>query len=77
VEQLNQTIGNLLNIATSIGLLACAFFLCMSGYYFMTSGGAPSGIERAKSAAFNAAVGFALVLSARVIANIINSAIVR
>ena len=51
--------------------------LCVAGFYFMTSGGNPSGIERSKSAAFNAAIGFALVLSARVIANIINSAVVR
>jgi hypothetical protein len=77
MDALNATIINLLNIATGIGLLACAFFLCMAGFVFMTSGGNPSGIERAKSAAFNAAIGFALVLSARVIANIINSAIVR
>jgi hypothetical protein len=77
VTELNATITNLLNIATGIGLLACAFFLCVAGYYFMTSGGSPSAIERSKSAAFNAAIGFALVLSARVIANIINSAVVR
>lgn len=77
MEQLNNTITNLLNIATGIGLMACAFFLCVSGYYYMSSGGNPSNIERSKSAAFNAAIGFALVLSARVIANIIESAIAR
>jgi TRAP-type C4-dicarboxylate transport system permease small subunit len=77
MDQLNATIQNLLNIATGIGLLACAFFLCVAGYHFMTSGGSPSGIEKAKSGAFNAAIGFGLVLSARVIANIINTAVVR
>jgi len=77
VAELNATIQNLLNIATAIGLLACAFFICVAGYYFMTSGGSPSGIEKAKSGAFNACIGFGLVLSARVIANIINSAVVR
>jgi hypothetical protein len=71
------TINNLLTIATGVGLLACAFFLTVAGYYFMSSGGNPSNIERSKSAAFNAAIGFALVLSARVIANIVNSAIIR
>ena len=74
---INGTINNLLTIATGLGLLLCAFFLCMAGFYFMTSGGNPGAIERSKSAAFNAAIGFALVLSARVIANIVNGAIVR
>lgn len=74
---LTGTINNLLNIATGIGLLLCAFFLAMAGFKFMTSGGSPSAIEQSKSAAFNAAIGFALVLSARVIANLINGAIVR
>lgn len=49
----------------------------MAGFYYMSSGGNPGNIERAKSAATNAAIGFALVLSARVIANLINGAIVR
>ncbi len=71
------TIDNLLTIATGLGLLLCAFFLSMAGFYFMTSGGNPVAIERSKSAAFNAAIGFALVLSARVLANLINTAIVR
>lgn len=71
------TIDNILTLATGLGLLLCAFFLSMAGFYFMTSGGNPGAIERSKSAAFNAAIGFALVLSARVLANLINSAIVR
>lgn len=71
------TINNLLTIATGLGLLLCAYFLCMSGFYFMTSGGNPGSIERSKSAAMNACIGFALVLSARVIANLINGAVVR
>jgi hypothetical protein len=71
------TINNLLSIATGLGLLLCAFFLCLAGFKFMTSGGSPSGIEASKSAAFNAAIGFALVLSSRVLANLINTAIVR
>ena len=74
---INGTINNLLTIATGLGLLLCAFFMCMSGFYYMTSGGNPGNIERSKSAAFNCAIGFALVLSARVIANIINGAVVR
>jgi hypothetical protein len=73
MDQLNATITNLLNIATGIGLLTCAFFMCVAGFHFMTGGGSPSAAEKAKTAAFNAAVGFGLVLSA----SIINTAIVR
>jgi hypothetical protein len=74
---ISATLNNLLTIATGLGLLLCAFFLSMAGFYFMTSGGNPGAIERSKSAAFNAAIGFALVLSARVLANLVNTAIVR
>ena len=71
------TFNNLLTIATGLGALLCAFFLCMAGFYFMTSGGNPGAIERSKSAAFNAAIGFGVVLSSRVIANLVNGAVVR
>lgn len=71
------TFNNLLTAATGLGMLLCAFFLCMSGFYFMTSGGNPGAIERSKSAAFNAAIGFGIVLSSRVIANLVNGAVVR
>lgn len=74
---ITTTINNLLTIATGLGLLLCAFFLSMAGFYFMTSAGNPGAIERSKSAAFNAAIGFALVLSARVIANLINANVAR
>jgi hypothetical protein len=74
---ITTTINNLLTIATGLGLLLCAFFLSMAGFYFMTSGGNPGAIERSKSAAFNAAIGFGLVLSARVIANLVNGAVAR
>lgn len=71
------TINNILTIAQGLGLLVCAFFVSMSGFYYMTSGGNPGAIERSKSAAFNAMLGLALVLSARVIANIVSGAVVR
>lgn len=69
--EINTILERLLTIATGVGLLACAFFLCLAGFYFMTSGGNPSAIERAKSAAYNAALGFGIVLSARIIARLV------
>jgi hypothetical protein len=75
--ELQQTFANLLQVAQGLGLLVCALFLCVAGFHFMTSGGSPNKIEQSKSAAFNAAVGFALVLSASVLANLVSRVIVR
>jgi hypothetical protein len=76
-QQILDTFTNLLNIATGLGLLICALFLVVAGFSYMTSGGNPGAIERSKSAAMNAAIGFAIILSARVIATMINNAVVR
>lgn len=75
--QIEASITNLLNLASALGLIVCAFFLAVAGFRFMTANGSPSGIEAAKAAAFNACLGLAVILSARVIANIIQGAIVR
>jgi hypothetical protein len=45
---ITTTIDNVLTLATGLGLLLCAFFLSMAGFYFMTSGGNPGAIERSK-----------------------------
>jgi Type IV secretion system pilin len=76
-QQILDTFNNLLNIATGLGLLICALFLILAGFAYMTSGGNPGAVERSKSAAFNAATGFAIILSARVLATMINNAVVR
>lgn len=71
MAEINQLLNNLLTVAQGIGAAACAWFLCLAGWYFMTSGGNPQKIEQSKSAAFNALVGFGVILSARVIAGIV------
>jgi len=75
--EITGTFNNILNIATGLGLLICTLFLVFAGFSYMTSGGNPSAVERSKQAALNAAVGFAIILSARVIANMVQSAVVR
>jgi hypothetical protein len=49
----------------------------MAGFYFMTSGGSPNKIEQSKSAAFNACIGLALILSARTIQALVSNMVVR
>lgn len=77
MDALNASITNFINLATAIAIVACGFYLCVAGFYWMSAQGNPSNIERAKGAASNAVVGLAVVLSARVIANIIQGAVVR
>jgi hypothetical protein len=72
-----QTINNLITVAQAIGLLLFVFFLSMAGFYFMTSGGSPNKIEQSKSAAFNACIGLALILSARTIQALVSNMVVR
>ena len=75
--QITQTFQNLLQIATGLGLLVCALFLVVAGFSYMTSGGNPGSLERAKGAAMNALIGFAIILSANVLATMIQNAVVR
>jgi hypothetical protein len=46
-----------------------------SAFLYMSAGGSPHQMERGKSAMVNALAGLAIVLSARVIAGVIKSAI--
>jgi hypothetical protein len=75
-QQILDTFNNLLNLATGLGLVVCSLFLVFAGFSYMTSGGNPASVERSKHAALNAAVGFAIILLARVLSQMINNAVV-
>ncbi|HEX2036161.1 MAG TPA: pilin [Chloroflexota bacterium] len=75
MTDLEAIINNILNLATGLGVAVCALFLAIAGYHYMTSGGNPSAVERSKSAAFNAAIGLGLVLSAQVLARVVRVAV--
>ena len=64
----------LLNLATTVGVAAAAFFLAWAGFLYMTAGGSPRRMESAKDAAFAAIGGLAVVLLAHTIANLVQSA---
>jgi hypothetical protein len=68
-------INNFLTLMTILGGVLLAFFLGLSGFYLLTSGGNPKGQEQGKAAAFNAVVGFGIIVLARAIASMVNSAI--
>ena len=52
-----------------------AFFLMWGAFLYMSAAGSPHQMERGKSAMVNALAGLAIVLSARVIAGLLQSAL--
>lgn len=75
MQQINNLFTSLLNIGLGVGVTVAAFFLMWGAFLYMSAGGSPHQMERGKSAMVNALAGLAIVLSARVIASIIKSAI--
>jgi Type IV secretion system pilin len=75
VHSVNSLFNNLLNIGLGVGVTVAAFFLMWGAFLYMSAGGNPHHMERGKSAMVNALAGLAIVLTARVIAGMIKSAI--
>jgi hypothetical protein len=74
--QITATITNLANIATVIAGAAVVLFIIMAGWQFMSAGGSSTGQKEAKQTLIYAAVGFAIVVLAQVLAQMLNTAIV-
>ena len=75
MEAINALFTNLLNIGLGVAVVVASFFLMWGAFMYMSAGGSPHQMERGKSAMFNAIAGLAIVLSARVIAGMIQSAL--
>ena len=75
MEAINTLFTNLLNIGLGVAVTVAAFFLMWGAFIYMSAGGSPYQMERGKSAMVNAIAGLAIVLSARVIAGMIQSAL--
>ena len=75
MDAINTLFTNLLNIGVGVGVTVAAFFLMWGAFVYMSAGGSPHQMERGKSAMVNALAGLAIVLSARVIAGMIQSAL--
>ena len=65
----------LLEVSVRVGFAAAALFLAWAGFLYMTAGGSPRRMESAKDAAFASIGGFAVVLLAKTIAQLIQNAI--
>ena len=75
MEAINSLFANLLNIGLGVAVTVAAFFLMWGAFIYMSAGGSPHQMERGKAAMVNAIAGLAIVLSARVIAGMIQSAL--
>jgi len=75
MEQINSLFTNLLNIGTGVAVTVAAFFLMWGAFLYMSASGSPHQMERGKSAMFNALAGLAVVLSARALAGVIQTAL--
>ncbi|MGD9890861.1 MAG: pilin [Dehalococcoidia bacterium] len=74
MDEINRLFTNLLDIGLGVGVTVAAFFVMWGAFLYMSAGGSPHQMERGKSAIVNALVGLAIVLMARVIAEMIQQA---
>ena len=77
MDAINVLFTNLLNIGVAVAATVASFFLMWGAFMYMSASGSPHQMERGKSAMFNAIAGLAIVLSARVVAGMIQSALGR
>ena len=75
MHSINSLFTNLLNVGLGVGVTVAAFFLMWGAFLYMSASGNPHHMERGKSAMVNALAGLTIVLTARVIAGMIKSAI--
>ena len=74
MAEINTLFNNLLNIGLGVAVAVSAFFVMWGAFLYMSAGGSPHQMERGKAAIANALAGLAIVLLARVIAGMIQSA---
>jgi hypothetical protein len=75
MESINSLFTNLLNIGTGVAVAVAAAFIMWGAFLYMGAAGSPHQAERGKAAMFNAIAGLALVLMAKVIAGMIQTAL--
>ncbi len=72
---INTLFENLLNIGMGAAVTVAAFFIMWGAFVYMSASGSPHQMERGKQAMINAIAGLAIVLSARLVAGMIQSSL--
>ena len=75
MDAINGGINNFINILTGIALAGLILFLIVGGLILMSASGNPKQAEKGKTAMLNAVGGFAIIISARAIAALIQSSL--
>jgi hypothetical protein len=75
MDAINTLFNNLLNIGLGVAVTVATFYLMVGAFLYMSASGSPHQMERGKSAILNALAGLAVVLAAKVIAGMIQSAL--
>ena len=74
-EPINRLFSNLLTIGATVGVTVAAFWLMWGAFVYMSAGGSPRQMESGKAAMQNALVGLAVVLTARVLAGLVQASL--
>ncbi len=75
MDAINGGINNFINILTGISLAAFVLFMIVGGLILMSASGNPKQAEKGKSAMMHAVGGFALIVTARAVAGLIQSSL--
>jgi hypothetical protein len=75
MESINSLFDNLITIATGVVFSVAVFFVIVGAFQYMTAAGSPHQMERGKSTIVSALFGMVVVVSARVIANMIRGSL--
>jgi hypothetical protein len=65
----------LLALGATVATIVTAFFVMLAGYQYMTAGGSVRAVESAKGSLYHAFIGLAIVILARVLANLVGGAL--
>jgi hypothetical protein len=75
MEAISTLFNSPTNIGTGIAFSVAVFFLVVGAIQYMAASGSPHQLEKGKSTMVNALFGLAIVLSARVIAGLVQQAL--
>lgn len=75
MDAINGGINNFINILTGLAFAGFILFFIIAGFIYMSSSGSPKQMEKAKTAMLNAVGGFALIITARTVASLIQSSL--
>ena len=74
MEQINALFTSLMQVGIGVAAAVSAFFVMWGAFLYMSAAGSPRQMEHGKAAIVNALAGLAIVLLARVIAGLVQSA---